>query len=242
MESLLDREVVADVKENTGVPYVAFFSLKSPKAGEVKAALPDISEGEAYLRWPEGYMRKLVPFTTFFVDGVRYYADVDPDNGKIGDSSWTPQLDDKGRPDFKSPLKEHVEAALIVVTTDRLVPAKCVFRPSKTPAASKMIKASRDAKTPDWLTYGELYQQSVAGLGRELTFARFLAIISSTRVISKVGKGAGKPYFKADAVIIPAAPEVQNRLSELLNTKRDEYTNLTSWFDQRVAYLKGIIK
>lgn len=125
-----------------GSRYVGFYSGKGDKAGEISSALPGIPKGAAFMYDPVGGYQRL--------DNFRYHPIALHQSWVKRDSTNTPVAATKKRQDFKSELKENIEAVVLVYTNDgKLVPAITTFKSGASSAgavASAALEEAGDAK------------------------------------------------------------------------------------------------
>ena len=125
-------------------PYVTFVSLKSPLFAKVAGAFPNLNEGEPVLFEGE-QMTKLDDMTFYLIKASAHWSVCDP-NGEIIKS----YLDKDEGAKRRKETREHVETVLLVQVKDRLVPARCTFKTTKTRAAFTAWQTKDTAKSEIW--------------------------------------------------------------------------------------------
>jgi hypothetical protein len=172
-------------------PYIAFAHPKrTDEWKKIVAKYGQSDEGDMYLH--EDSVPTAIPtWKAFWLTHKQYWAKTAP-NGDVLRTSF------KETPDVS---KEHVEAVVIVMFDDRLVPANVQFRTTKCPAAKTMSDALAEAATPEWAEKSPSHKETLICAQ---PFMRFYGTI--TLGPSRPAKSSGLPYRPTRCDVSPTGP------------------------------------
>lgn len=186
------------------VPYATFLSPKSTelwaKAGAAGVALEDGCQ-VLFFPEPEAPIR-LVPMQFMLLAATQYWAET-KDRQLVRVSM---------RKDIG--LKEQIDAALLIILNDKIVPARCTFRTTKCPAcltAVKELKAARETET--WAKKSEEHQIVAAHVDNPSY--RFTATVRTSGRTA----ASGFAYKLAESTCKPSTPAELKLLQKLFESE-----------------------
>jgi hypothetical protein len=181
---------------NSRTSYVTFVSNKSASFGLMLVSIPDLADGDPVLVQPEPLLPvKLSPFR-FFWPGLafQHWSALD-ESGQITETV----LEDPGR---DSGMGEHIEACILVIHGNALIPARCTFKTTKTGAFHAANEALRVASTPAWADISAAHRATLSAPAPWLRFTTTVTVVpylsKSTGRTSKIGRGKANPSTPAD--------------------------------------------
>lgn len=188
-----------DIKGRFTSPYVMF---GHPMAKEVWPKVlmryNDAQEGQQFLmgsfdkgadgKWTHvSTIERLQPFKYSIVTARQYWSRGD-NTGAVLETSLTEK---------PFPFKEIVEGVILVYLGDKLIPATCQFRSTKTGGIKPMTAALLEAEdAAKWSAKGEAYKLSLVA---SKPFMRFYGTVSLGN--AKTSKRSGNPYIPASCMV-----------------------------------------
>ncbi len=173
-------------------PYVSFVSVKSEAfATKVAMHYPDLQDGWPLLFCGGDKPIKLDPMKFLLVHMQVHWSSADS-NGEIVKSILDPELVDPKNRD----VKENLETVLLIYEGNRLVPARCTFRSTKTRAgwiAKQTLDYAKDDAT--WAKLSPEHQASLA-----VKDARFRFYTQVKLAFGNVSKSNGFKYTIAGGI------------------------------------------
>lgn len=194
--------------ENTasGSSFVGFFVAKGKRVADIVGAMPGIQEGSPYYYDPEnGYTK---------IDNLRYMVVADSNNNPFAFQAWI-ERDSENKPvagtlqrqDFKSKMKESLDALALVFIGDKVVPTNISFGGGKSPAFHKMIEAVSQSAKPEWAEKSPDHKASLAApfpyrvIGHVTTWMKTVG--SGFKMVA--AKVNPKPITAGEATILAAS-------------------------------------
>jgi len=191
-------EQAPTVKPRALCPYVAFVHPMSPSWGSLSTKCPGLQESDPVLVGPGDAARKLAPFKYHLLTAKQYWTKGDS-QGNVTDWSLTSKAD----------FGENVEAVILVMVDDKLVPATCQFRTTKSGGVHPMVQALETSAGEDW---AKLSPQHKETLVCQKPFMRFYGevVVGPKRT----SKGTGRAYTPATVKVYPTTVAEWRVLSE----------------------------
>lgn len=181
-------------------PYVTFVSPKGQAFASLSVQIPGLGEGDPVLIEQGAPPLKLNPFRFFLTHAYQHWSVVD-NIGTIIRSTEDREVA-KENPPGGGYWAEHIETVLFVRLPDRVVPARCTFKTTKTNAAHAAIAGLELASSPE---FGDRSPEHKAALQMPYPWARVVTEVSlSTRTSHSSGfrytaaKGIVKPSVESD--------------------------------------------
>lgn len=180
--------------------YVSFVSLKSPAFQKVAPYFPHLKEGEPVLFTPDDAPIRLDPFRFILAHAKAHYSEIDGE-GKIVRTSFSRDEAAKDKT-----LQEHVEAMILVIIGEKLVPARCTFKGTKVKAGWIAISALEIAKEGDkWSKISPDHKASLVVPDPRVRYSTTV-----TMSFGNVSRSSGHKYTVASGFAKPTtAPDWQ---------------------------------
>lgn len=216
-------EVAAPIFQ--GTPYVSFVSSRGSGYVRLSSILPDLEEGSPVLILPQPEKPVLLdPFRYYLVASKYHYSEVD-NRGEIVRSTFDR---DKAKGDRQ--LLEHVEAIILVVLSDRIVPATCTFKTTKLSGIQPAIEAFTTASTPEW---GALSAEHKASLIVPDPRFRF---VTTVRMRPGTSRSTGNNYIAAQGIVRPTGAADWKAIADWLKDQanRERVTAVKARFSRRL--------
>lgn len=191
------------------LPYVQFISSKGQSFGEVARQIPSIQDGDPILVRAKA-ATKLNPFRFYLAAAFQHFSMVDT-MGCIVKATLDSTVARSDRA-----WQEHIEALIIVVLDDELVPARCTFKTTKTNAAHTAIKTLREIREEpeEWAKRSPEHKLTVKV---PLDWARFTTTVTLKRGTSRstgfnyvAANGFAEPTGAADWKLLADAMKDDN--------------------------------
>jgi hypothetical protein len=190
-------------------PYLFFYYGIGEGAEAAKKALPNVRKGDLVLVADGEYTILHSPVTVLFCTAHQHWAERVPATQQVVKASLEPQ----GR---GSPLKEEIEALVLVLADDGLIPA--TWR-TKSAACRGPVLALRElaaAPTPEWVAQSEAHRITAK---IQQPWARFVAQIDYRLEASR---SSGNEYVATDAVCHPIDPDTFAKLRDFVNASENQ--------------------
>jgi hypothetical protein len=155
------------------VPFMGFFSKKSNRAGEIKAAIPSITDGAAFVCYNSDQY-ELVEAVQVMDGQHRYFSKSDSEGQKIA----------AGLQEAPKHPDENVLAVVLCYTSERLIATVSEFRKTKVRCVRDFVSAAHRTTSDGWADRQGPIGQQLAGLPPRL---RVVGEISLTQKTSKAG-------------------------------------------------------
>lgn len=195
--------------EASRTPYVQFVSSKSKNYGELLGKIPSLREGEPVLVQPApAHPVKLSPMKYFLLHATEFWGQYNQLGELVAVSSTKPEPTNGG-PRYD----QTIEATVLVVLEDRLVPAQVRFKSTKCPAVYPAIRAMEEAKTPAWGKKGDDYAFT---LKIDRPWGRFTCSANRT---TRTNREKGTEYQTMEAVVNPTSAADLTKLVKFLQDK-----------------------
>lgn len=210
-------------------PYITFaHDKRADEWAKIKSKVGDVREGEMYLIESD-VVTHLAPAKLCWIAGRQYWAETNP-AGEVLRTSFSEQ---------PHPYKEHVEAVVLVLLADRVVPANVQFRTTKCPAAKALSDALLEAQTPEWLQKSPAHAET--GVLQQ-PFMRFYGVVELSPL--RTSRSSGLTYRTTQCAVKPTAVPEWRLLSDFAKSP-DSQTQLNeaaSRFEHRVNEVKAKAK
>jgi hypothetical protein len=213
------------------VPYIQFVYAKSKNYGAMLQKIPTLREGEPVLVLPApANPIKLNPLRYFLLHASEYWGQYNTSGELVAVSRTKP--DD---PQAKPKWDQVIEAAVLVVLDDRLVPAQVRFKTTTCPAIYPAILALAEAKTGAWVKKGPEYAFTAKC---DKPWARFVTHASRTE---RTNRERGTVYSCMEAQVHPTNASEFVLLSEFFNTEENVglLNEVAAAYRKRVEAAKG---
>ena len=185
------------VPEGSRVPYIQFVYTKSKNYAAIIQKIPTIREGEPVLLLPEpANPIKLAPFKFFLLSASEYWGQYNQQGELLASSSTKPDA-----PNAKPKWDQTIEAAVLVILDDRLVPASVRFKTTTCPAVTKSMFAASEVKTEAWGKKGPEYAFTLRCDQPRLRFTTHAVRVEKTN------REKGTTYPSMEAAIHPTKGE-----------------------------------
>jgi hypothetical protein len=208
-------------------PYIQFLNAKSPSYPKVVAAIPDVQEGDVVLMGQN--IQRLEPARFYVIHARVHYSEVDA-AGNVLRSTTDPE-----RASGDKKLAEHIEAVLLVVTPDGLVPARCQFKGARLKAIRNALDTLEEAKTAAWGAKSKEHEASLVSPDARFRF------VSTIRVTFQTSRSNGFKYALATSTAKPSGVADWKMVGEFfqdpVNVKLTEAV-IESW-KERLAHVAG---
>lgn len=208
-------------------PYVLFVHPRGGNFAELKAAIPSLVEGDPVLVIDGQPPQKLDPLKFILLRADRYFAQVDA-TGAIRQVTRDVEKARKGRD-----WKDHYETVLLVLLPDRVVPARCTFKTTKTNAIANALKALARAQTPEWANESAAHKATLA-----IPDARF-RFVTTVTLRRGTGQTSGVAYTAANGFVNPLSSTEWSNLSDALadDDLVEQLTVVNEEFDKRLMFV-----
>lgn len=214
------------------VPYVVFAQPKATEQWtELSRTVQGIQDGDQILVRPDPEKPvRLQPMRFTMAACKQYWVQKDPGGARVGVSA-----EQKPRTER---WNEEVLAACIVYVQDggslEAVPASCVFKTTKCPAALAVSKQVEVASKPEWADESPAHKMAFAALAKP--YLRVVGTVSVGRRTAASGFG----YVTARAVVAPAGPAEWKALKDLVESSAgmQSLRDLSAHYKQRLQELK----
>ncbi len=180
----------------TGTPYVSFVSSKAPTFPGILAQVPALQDGDPVL-FEAGQPTLLAPMR-FYYHGIafQHYSKVNAKGEILEATQDTQEAEEHNKTaSDNDKYREHVEAVLLLMLPDRVLPCRCTFKTVKTSAFHAANKALQEAAGPRWKDRGVDF---AASLQAPHPWLRFCTMVKIRRGTSR---GNGNPFAAADGII-----------------------------------------
>lgn len=217
------------------VPWLAFHSAKSTRAGEVIQALGNVAEGTPYLCVEGSYYR---------ADDVGFVSLEELPFWMTTAADFKPkkvwfEAQPFGATDGKDKIKEQCLSITLILPGAKplhgdLAPALCTlttWRSTKCPAIRGHLDAVEDTQDPKWAKANPTLAANLPPRFR---------VTSALRIETK--SGGEFPYALAKAVPAPATVEQVNAIISWWQDEdcQEEFQAIQEAYDRQVAYLRGL--
>lgn len=192
------------------VPYVVFAQPKATEQWtEFATKLPGLQDGDQIMVHPEpGGVERLQPMRFTMMQCKQYWVSKDPAGNRLG-ASAEPHVRQAGW------AEEVLAACLVYVPRGggvEAVPASCVFKTVKCPAALSVKLQIDAAEKPEWADQSPAHKMAFAALAKP-----FLRVVGSVTTGKRTSSG-GYGYVGARSIVSPATPAEWKAVKDLLES------------------------
>jgi hypothetical protein len=196
------------VSAGSATPYLFFYYGIGEGAEAAKKSIPSLRKGDLVLVANGAYAVLRSPLTVFFCTAAQHWAERVPATQQILRASLEPQ----GR---GSPLKEEVEALVLVSTGDGLVPATWRTKGAACRGPVRALQELVRASTAEWLAQSEGHTVTAQ---LPTPWSRFVAEFDYDL---ETGRN-GQEYVKTGVVCRPVDPDAFARLRNFLGVAANQ--------------------
>lgn len=178
----------------SGTNYVGFFTTKNTKAQEITQAIPGLSPGMPYLGLAEKGYTRLKELKFHLLDRAIHWVARDSANNPVKASKTDPG-------NFQSPLRENIEALVLVYTDDnKVVPAVATFNSAKSHVGRTANDGITKTQQPEWFAQSPDHKATA-----QIPDPRFRFTVNVRSWVAPA-KGSGFPTVNARGTIKPVTP------------------------------------
>lgn len=177
-----------EIKAREVSPYVTFaHPNRKDEWAKLVGKLGTVNEGDMFLMMQDNFV-KLDKMKCYWLRGEQYWARTNA-SGEVLETSLK---------ELPHPWKEHIEAVVLVILDDRIVPANIQFRTTKCPAGKVLHDALSEAQTPGWLDKSPQHKET--GIVTQ-PFFRFYGLLELSP--QRTSRASGLPYRTTVCTVHP---------------------------------------
>jgi hypothetical protein len=210
IDKLMGGPPVAEpyVSAGNSTPYLFFYHGIGEGAEAAKKAMPNLRKGDLVLVADGEYTILHSPVIMLFCIAHQHWAERVPATQQVVKASLEPQ----GR---GSSLKEEIEALVLVLSGDTVVPATWRTKGAACRGPVLALKELVAAATPEWLAQSEAHKLT----GKlQMPWARFVAEVDYHLETGR----SGNEYVATGAVCRPIDPDTFAKLRDFLATDENK--------------------
>jgi hypothetical protein len=195
-------ETMANDSAKSATPFLFFYYEIGGGAEVAKKALPNVRKGDLVLKTDGKYTIVPSPATMWFCTAHHHWAERIPSTQKLVTVRLAPQ-------DRASGLKEEVEALVLVLTHEGLVPAAWRAKGAACRGPLQALQELVRAATPEWLAQSEDHKAT----GKlPMPWTRFVVEIDYRLETGRTGN----EYVVTRALCRPINPDMYAKLRDFL--------------------------